>query len=45
VREKEWASDGEQKDIEEAVGEVDGINNKYHGIGDVAMCEGVIPRN
>jgi hypothetical protein len=45
VREKERASDGEQKDIEQAIGEVDDVDEKCHGIRDVVMCEGVIPRN
>jgi len=45
VREQERASEGEQKDIEQAVGEVDDVDEKYHGIGDVVMCKGVVPRN
>ena len=45
MREQERASDGEQKDIEQAVGEVDGVDEKYHGIGDVVMCKGGIPHS
>jgi hypothetical protein len=45
VREQERASDGEQKDIEQAVGEVDDIDKKCHGMRDVVMCKGGIPHS
>jgi hypothetical protein len=45
VREQERASDREQEDIEQAVGEVDDVDEKCHGIRDVVMCEGAIPRS